>query len=155
MRVLTTAFLSISLGLLGACDNSAKSGTLIGAGGGALAGQAIGGNTKGTLIGAGVGALGGYIVGNEMDKKRKQEQAEARANSPVYNQQQQQKNLQAENERLRAEIENELSNQNSIRKLVDASDVAALVTFLASPLSVAVTGEVIAAGGGVGTGIYY
>ena len=54
-----------------------------------------------------------------------------------------------------AEIENELSNQNSIRKLVDASDVAALVTFLASPLSVAVTGEVIAAGGGVGTGIYY
>ena len=107
MRVLTTAFLSISLGLLCACDNSSKSGTLIGAGGGALAGQAIGGNTKGTLIGAGIGALGGYIVGNEMDKKREKEQAAARANSPVYNQQLQQKNLQAENERLRAEIENE------------------------------------------------
>ena len=57
--------------------------------------------------------------------------------------------------KTRDEIENELSNQNSIRKLVDSSDVAALVTFLASPLSVAVTGEVIAAGGGVGTGIYY
>ena len=57
--------------------------------------------------------------------------------------------------KTRAEIESELSTQNSIRKLVDASDVAALATFLASPLSVAVTGEVIAAGGGVGTGIYY
>jgi enoyl-[acyl-carrier-protein] reductase (NADH) len=57
--------------------------------------------------------------------------------------------------KTRDEIENELSNQNSIRKLVDSSDVAALVAFLASPLSVAVTGEVIAAGGGVGTGIYY
>jgi len=57
--------------------------------------------------------------------------------------------------KTRDEIEDELSNQNSIRKLVDSSDVAALVTFLASPLSVAVTGEVIAAGGGVGTGIYY
>ena len=74
---------------------------------GALAGQAIGGNTKGTLIGAGIGALGGYIVGNEMDKKREKEQAAARANNPAYNQQQQQKDLQAENERLRAEIENE------------------------------------------------
>jgi outer membrane lipoprotein SlyB len=104
---MTTLFLSVSLGLMGACDNSAKSGTLIGAGGGALAGQAIGGNTRGTLIGAGIGALGGYIVGNEMDKKRKQEQAEAQANSPVYHDQQRQANLQSENERLRAEIENE------------------------------------------------
>ena len=71
MRVLTTAFLSISLGLLGACDNSAKSGTLIGAGGGALAGQAIGGNTKGTLIGAGAGALIGGAVGNDQDKRQR------------------------------------------------------------------------------------
>ena len=75
MRVLMMTAASISIGLLGACDNSAKSGTLIGAGTGALAGQAIGGNTEGTLIGAGVGALGGYLVGNEMDKDRARKQA--------------------------------------------------------------------------------
>jgi len=47
-----------------------------------------------------------------MDKKREQEQAEARANSPVYHQNQRTDQLQAENERLRAEIENEqLRNQ--------------------------------------------
>jgi len=54
---------------LSGCETSAQSGALIGAGGGALLGQAIGGNTTGTLIGAGVGAGAGYIVGNEMDKK--------------------------------------------------------------------------------------
>ncbi len=112
IRLLVLTATSASIGLLGACDNSAKSGSLIGAGTGALAGQAIGHNTEGTLIGAGIGALGGYIVGNEMDKKREQEQAEARANSPVYHQNQRTDQLQAENERLRAEIENEqLRNQ--------------------------------------------
>ena len=34
----------------------------VGAGVGALAGQAIGGNTESTLIGAGVGALAGAVV---------------------------------------------------------------------------------------------
>ncbi|MCP3903834.1 MAG: glycine zipper 2TM domain-containing protein [Planctomycetes bacterium] len=53
----------------GGCDNSAQSGTLIGAGIGALAGQAIGGDTTGTLVGAGVGAMSGYIIGNEKDKR--------------------------------------------------------------------------------------
>jgi len=80
---------------------------LIGAGTGALAGQAIGHNTEGTLIGAGVGALGGYIIGNEMDKKREQEQAAARANNPTNQENRRTDQVQAENERLRAEIENE------------------------------------------------
>ncbi len=111
MRILILSTLSVSVGFLAACDNSAQSGTLIGAGTGALAGQAIGHNTEGTLIGAGVGALGGYIIGNEMDKKREQEQAAARANSPVYHQNQRTDQLQAENERLRAEIENERLRQ--------------------------------------------
>ena len=53
------------------CQNDAQTGALIGAGVGALAGQAIGGDTEGTLIGAGVGAAGGYIIGNEQDKKKK------------------------------------------------------------------------------------
>jgi outer membrane protein OmpA-like peptidoglycan-associated protein len=44
--------------------------TAIGAGLGALAGAAIGGNTKGALIGAGVGAAGGYIWSQHMEQKK-------------------------------------------------------------------------------------
>ena len=45
-------------------------GAVIGAGVGALAGQAIGRNTESTLIGAGVGTLLGAIVGNAVDQKQ-------------------------------------------------------------------------------------
>jgi uncharacterized protein YcfJ len=41
---------------------NANNGTIIGAAGGALVGQAIGHNTGGTLIGAGVGAVAGHEV---------------------------------------------------------------------------------------------
>jgi uncharacterized protein YcfJ len=105
--MLTMFALATSLGAVTGCDNSAKSGTLIGAGTGALAGQAIGHNTEGTLIGAGVGALGGYIIGNEMDKKRAEEQAAAQAASPTHQQNRRASEVEAENARLRAEIENE------------------------------------------------
>jgi NAD(P)-dependent dehydrogenase (short-subunit alcohol dehydrogenase family) len=44
---------------------------------------------------------------------------------------------------------------NALRRVIHADDIAALVAFLASPLSVAVNGDVIAAGGGVGQSIYY
>jgi hypothetical protein len=54
---------------LGGCSDG-EAGALLGAGIGALAGQAIGGNTEATLIGAGVGAGTGYIVGNESDKRK-------------------------------------------------------------------------------------
>lgn len=57
----------------GGCETGAQTGTLAGAGIGALAGQAIGGNTGATLIGAGVGAVGGYMIGNEADKKKERE----------------------------------------------------------------------------------
>jgi osmotically inducible lipoprotein OsmB len=70
---------TISTVFIPGCDTAGKSGTLIGAGAGALAGQAIGGNTTGTLIGAGVGAVGGYIVGNEMDKSNAQKQQQITA----------------------------------------------------------------------------
>lgn len=43
-------------------------GLLMGAGGGALIGQAIGRDTEGTLIGTAVGGMLGYMVGNEMDR---------------------------------------------------------------------------------------
>ncbi len=65
------AMLGIAMTLIGTagCETSAQTGALGGAGIGALAGQAIGGNTQATLIGAGVGAVAGYMVGNEKDKK--------------------------------------------------------------------------------------
>jgi hypothetical protein len=50
--------------------NDAQGGALLGAGIGALAGQAIGGDTEATLIGAGVGTGAGYIIGNESDKAK-------------------------------------------------------------------------------------
>lgn len=53
-----------------------------------------------------------------------------------------------------ADLENELAT-NSIRRIVDASEVADVVAFLASPRSVAITGDAIAAGGGVPGPVYY
>jgi hypothetical protein len=58
----------ISTIFVAGCAKKYQSGALIGAGAGALAGQAIGGNTTGTLIGAGAGALGGALIGHVMDK---------------------------------------------------------------------------------------
>ncbi len=58
------------------CATSGRSGALIGAGIGALAGQAIGQDTEGTLIGAAVGTGIGYIIGNEKDKKHAAELSE-------------------------------------------------------------------------------
>ncbi len=68
--VLTSATL---LGFSAGCESDAQTGGLIGAGFGALAGQAIGGNTTGTLIGTAVGAGAGYVIGNESDKKKQQQ----------------------------------------------------------------------------------
>lgn len=71
-------------------------------------------------------------------------------------------------ERLNARIEGEVDltgrsvheveagiATNSIRKIVDAHEVADVVTFLASPRSVAITGDAIAVGGGVPGPVYY
>ena len=43
-------------------------GAVIGAGAGALLGQAIGRNTEGTLIGLAAGTIMGALVGNAMDQ---------------------------------------------------------------------------------------
>ena len=57
-----------------------EEGAAWGAGIGALAGQAIGGDTGGTLIGAGVGALVGGAIGNDQEqqaqRQREQQQAQ-------------------------------------------------------------------------------
>ena len=62
--------MSLGLAFVAGCESDAQTSALIGAGVGAIAGQAIGGDTEGTLIGAGAGAVGGYIIGNESDKKK-------------------------------------------------------------------------------------
>lgn len=54
-----------------------------------------------------------------------------------------------------AEVERQMAEGNSVKRLMDASDIAAVVAFLASPLSVALTGDTIAAGGGSPRAIYY
>jgi NAD(P)-dependent dehydrogenase (short-subunit alcohol dehydrogenase family) len=53
-----------------------------------------------------------------------------------------------------AEIERSLG-ANSIRHLVDADEVAWVVAFLASPRSIAITGDAVACGGGQPGAIYY
>ncbi len=57
--------------------------------------------------------------------------------------------------RSEAEIEQQMSEANVVRRLIDANDIAAIVAFLASPLSIAITGDAIAAGGGAPRAIYY
>ena len=52
--------------------NKTEQGASFGAGIGALAGQAIGGDTEGTLIGAGIGALLGGAIGNDQEPARQQ-----------------------------------------------------------------------------------
>ena len=44
---------------------------------------------------------------------------------------------------------------NAICRMVDAEEIGFLTAFLASDKAWAVTGEVIAAGGGVGTAVFY
>jgi enoyl-[acyl-carrier-protein] reductase (NADH) len=44
---------------------------------------------------------------------------------------------------------------NTIRHLITAEEVADVVVFLASPRSIAINGDVIAAGGGTPGAIYY
>jgi len=53
------------------------------------------------------------------------------------------------------EVERRMAEGNLVRRLIDAREVAYVVAFLASPRSVAISGDVIAAGGGVGEAIHY
>ncbi|MBA2449483.1 MAG: SDR family oxidoreductase [Chloroflexi bacterium] len=53
------------------------------------------------------------------------------------------------------EVERTMAKGNSVRRLIDARDIAYVVAFLASPRAVAINGDVIAAGGGTPRAIYY
>lgn len=59
---------------LGACESGGQTSAVVGAGFGALMGQAIGGNTSGTLVGAAVGTGAGYMIGNERDRQGAREE---------------------------------------------------------------------------------
>lgn len=59
------------------CESSALTGAGIGTGLGALAGQAIGGDTGSTLIGGAIGGGAGYMIGAEKDRKKMQAQTQA------------------------------------------------------------------------------
>jgi hypothetical protein len=72
-KILVLAVLILTTAVTAQADqylkiNKGIKGLLLGAGGGALAGQAIGRDTQSTLIGTTIGTLVGYMVGNEMDK---------------------------------------------------------------------------------------
>jgi NAD(P)-dependent dehydrogenase (short-subunit alcohol dehydrogenase family) len=53
------------------------------------------------------------------------------------------------------EAERRLGANSSIGRIIDAAEVADIVAFLASPRSVAITGDAIACGGGIRGAIYY
>jgi outer membrane protein OmpA-like peptidoglycan-associated protein len=75
LRASLLAVTAAAFGLAGCADMNTgmtptTRNTAIGAGVGALAGAALGGNTTGALIGAGVGAAGGYIWSRNMEQKK-------------------------------------------------------------------------------------
>jgi len=53
------------------------------------------------------------------------------------------------------EIERRMAEGNSVRRLIDAEDIAYVVAMLASPRSIAINGDTIAAGGGAPRAIHY
>ena len=61
----------------------------------------------------------------------------------------------AEAQGISAEEAERSMTRNTIGHMVDASEVAAVVAFLASPRSIAINGDAIACGGGVPGSIYY
>jgi NAD(P)-dependent dehydrogenase (short-subunit alcohol dehydrogenase family) len=53
------------------------------------------------------------------------------------------------------EIERQMATGNSVRRIIDAREIAFVVAFLASPKSIAINGDTIAAGGGAPRAIHY
>ena len=53
------------------------------------------------------------------------------------------------------EVEQRMAQNNTVRRIIDARDIANVIAFLASPRAVAINGDVIAAGGGAPRAIHY
>ena len=75
--ILMAVVVSLGLAFVVGCESDAQTGALLGTGVGALAGQAIGGDTEATLIGAAVGGGAGYMIGSERDKKKTKAEIDA------------------------------------------------------------------------------
>ena len=54
----------------------------------------------------------------------------------------------------RAEVEAQVASGIAVGRIIDASEVAYVVAFIASPKAGSITGEAIAAGGGVGSAVH-
>ena len=54
-----------------------------------------------------------------------------------------------------AEVERRMGRANLLGRLIDASDVAAVIAFLASPRAAAINGDAVAVGGGAPGAIHY
>ena len=67
---------------------------------------------------------------------------------PMYEEQARQQGISV------AEVETCVAASNSTRRIVDAREVAYVVTFLASPRSIAISGEAISASGGAGRAVF-
>lgn len=85
----------LSVVLLSGCSNVGSNtigSTTVGAGAGALLGQAIGGDTGATLLGAGIGAAAGALVGSVQDQTQAIKDTNQQPyynNQPQYNTNQQ------------------------------------------------------------------
>lgn len=66
--IISLMFLSVSCATVPQDRYNTQKGAAIGAGIGALLGQAIGRDTEGTLLGAGIGTVVGAIAGNAVDQ---------------------------------------------------------------------------------------
>jgi NAD(P)-dependent dehydrogenase (short-subunit alcohol dehydrogenase family) len=53
------------------------------------------------------------------------------------------------------QVEQQAATANSIKRMVTAAEIADVITFLASPRSVAINGDAVAVGGGTPGAIYY
>jgi len=84
-RIITViASLALAIGLFSCAgpthqERGTKTGALIGAAGGAILGQIIGGNTEATLLGAGIGAAVGGISGHQIGAYMDRQEQELRA----------------------------------------------------------------------------
>lgn len=63
-----TMFAVATMAALAGCT-TAEQGAVGGAAVGALAGQAIGGDTESTLAGAAIGGVSGYLIGRSIDNR--------------------------------------------------------------------------------------
>ena len=61
----------------------------------------------------------------------------------------------AQTGRTEAEVLSDMARRNVLGRIIDSTEVAAVVAFLCSPRAIAINGDAIAVGGGVPGAIFY